>query len=358
MIGRPTARLLGIPVVIDPSWTIIAVLVWWILFATLAGMDNQTSLPAELAIAGAGTIVFFASLLAHELSHSVVARRRGVGVRRIRLFLFGGVSEIEREAATPADELAITAAGPAASLGLGGLFFLVALAVPARAGALDQAIELLAALNVALAVFNLAPGFPLDGGRVVRALIWRATGDYGRATRIAVAGGRVVAGLLGLGGAALLGLARDVAGVWWLAVAAFLWVAAGRAGLQLRIDERLAGRTVADLMRPSGPGVRPAEPLDRVAAEAGQIVPVVAGGRVRGMLDVRRLRALPPAARAGWGAADAMQPVGPSAVIAAAAPAVEALPRLADGVILVVVADGRMVGWLDRESVDSWLRRG
>ncbi len=352
-------RVAGIPVVVDPSWLIIALLVTWVLFAELAAAENTTGFAVEAALAVAGALAFFGCLLAHELSHSVVARRRGIGVRRVRLFVFGGVSEIEAEASRPRDELAITAAGPAASVALGAAFLLVAWAVPATAGPVDDVLELLAVVNVALAVFNLLPGFPLDGGRLVRALAWRVTGDFERATVIAVAGGRLIAALLALGGVALVVLARDVAGVWWLAIGWFLWTAAGRSLVQLRVEHRLAGVAVSDLMAPAPRAVSPETPLGVLAGSpASGYAPVVAGGRVRGVVDLDFVRTMPPAERAGWSAGDVQHEIRPADVVDAGTGAREALAVMRPDRPLIVVRDGRMVGFLTRRSIDHWMASG
>ncbi len=350
---RARARVAGIPIAVDPSWLIIAALVTWVLFAELAGGDGE-----PLAVAGAaavvGALAFFGCLLAHELSHSVVARRRGLRVRRIRLFVFGGVSEIEQEASSPGDELAITAAGPAASVLLAGAFLGAAAVMPGAAGVWDDLLELLALVNLALALFNLLPGFPLDGGRVLRAVAWRITGSFDRATRIAVWGGRLIASLLAAAGAGLVLAAGDPGGLWWIAIGWFLWVAADRSLAQLRIDQRLAGVTIEALARPGDRPVAPGTPLLALGEGPG-IAPVVDGGRVRGMVDLGFVAGLPRRERGRWTAGDVMLPVRPADVVDAHVPADRVLAGRPLERPLLVVRDGRMVGVVTRRIVTEWV---
>ncbi len=350
---RRGVRVAGIPIVVDPSWLIIAVLVTGVLFAELASGDGG-GLAMAAAAAVAGALAFFGCLLAHELSHSVVARRRGLRVRRIRLFVFGGVSEIEQEAGSPGDELAITAAGPAASLLLAAAFLGAAAAVPSAAGVWDDVLELLAVVNLALAVFNLLPGFPLDGGRVLRAVAWRLTGSFARATRIAVWGGRLIALLLGAAGTGLLLAARDPAGLWWLAIGWFLWLAADRSLTQLRIDERLAGVTIAALAQPTAPAVGPGTPLGALGGGPG-FAPLVDEGRVRGLVDLGFVARLPARDRVRWTAGDVAIAVRPLDVVDAALPADQVLAGRSLERPLIVVRDERMEGLVSRQAVADWV---
>lgn len=353
--GAPVARILGIPIVVDWSWVIIAVLVTWALFVELAARRGAAGLGAVLLVAVAGALTFFACLLAHELSHSAVAMRRGLKVRRIRLFVFGGVSEIEQEASSPQDELAITAAGPAFSLLLAGAFLIVALVVPSSAGPVDALFELLAVVNLALGIFNLLPGFPLDGGRLLRAFVWRATGDYRRATAVAVGGGRLVAALLAAAGVALLLLGGDPAGLWWMAIGWFLWAAAGASLRRVGVEERLRGLRAEALMAAPPPTVAADQPLGDVTGTGWALV--VADGRVRGLLDLDYVGRLGPERRRGWLAEDAMLLVGPADVVDGAAAALDIVGRLDRRAPVVVVRDGRTVGLISRRSLEAWVRR-
>ncbi len=346
------ARLFGIDVAVDASWTVIAVLVTWVLFAELWLTERDTGGVALLGLAVGGAIAFFGCLVAHELSHSLVAVRRGMRVRRIRLFIFGGVSEIEQEAGTPRDELLITVAGPVMSLALAGGFLALALAVPESLGALHRLFELLALVNLALGVFNLAPGFPLDGGRVLRAAVWHRTGDYRKATAIAVNAGRVLAMLLAVVGVLVVVADSNIAGLWWVAIGWFLFRAAGASLRRLDLEDALRGLAAGDVMVVSPAVVTPAMTLDEIVADhstAGRpfTVMVAVAGRVHGLVDSDVTRQRPSQTWSHTTAASVMTPITPADVISADTAATDLLPRISGPrQRFVVVRDGRMVGLL------------
>lgn len=220
----------GIRLSLHATWFLVLGLVTW---ASVAAFDQaypRLGPATHLAMGLITGVVFFASLTAHELAHSVVARRFGIRVRGITLFLFGGVAEIEGEVPTPAQEFAVALVGPATSVTLGGAFGLAAAGATAlRWPAAEGVLATLAVVNLGVTVFNLVPGLPLDGGRLLRAALWYATRDHRRATRIAAAGGRVVAVLLvGLG--ATIVVAGDPFGLWYLPMGGFLWLLARSSG--------------------------------------------------------------------------------------------------------------------------------
>ncbi len=359
--GVRLGRIFGVEVVVDGSWLVIAVLVAVSFYGELAD-SGTASVGLVILVALLGAALFFGSVLAHELSHSLVAIRRGIPVRRIRLFIFGGVSEIEHEAATPGDELAITVAGPLTSFLLGGVFFLAWAALLITTGELRRMMGLLAFINLALGVFNLLPGFPLDGGRVLRSLVWRSTGDYRKATMTAVTGGRVLAAILvGIGALALV--LGDVLGLWYVAIGWFLFQAAGSSVTRLKAQERLAGVTAQQVMTP----VTAAVPVTAALAELGReqtagrgVAPrvVVADGRVRGLVGAASLRKVP---RREWETrqvGEVMQPLlGPGDVLAADELVEPAIPRLAEREAgLAVVSEGRVVGVISLREVERFFR--
>ncbi|MFF4582691.1 site-2 protease family protein [Streptomyces sp. NPDC001389] len=197
--------------------------------------------------------LFFASLLAHELAHAVVARRNGVAVDDIVLWLLGGVARLRTEASTPAAELRIAGVGPLVSLGLGAFFALGAWLVDSAAGRglLSEALVWLAVINLLLALFNSVPAAPLDGGRLLRAFIWWRTGDRARATAGATAAGRGFGWLLLLAGLLLFARGDVVGGLWFVLLAWFLIAAATAEGRQAQLRVVLAGVTVRHAMTPS-----------------------------------------------------------------------------------------------------------
>lgn len=230
------ARLAGIEIRLHYSWFPVSILVGVSMHALFSDLLPFSDRPLLVGLAMGASLLFFGSLLAHEMAHALVAIRRGVGVHSITLFIFGGVARILGEPKTPRDEFLITAAGPGMSLAIGGLLI--------GFGALAEALGILeiAALailvgevNLILAAFNLLPGFPLDGGRVLRAIVWKVTGDVVKATRIAARSGQVVAALIA--GAGIYRIMIDGAifgGVWLLLISTFLAQAAA-ASLRLPV---------------------------------------------------------------------------------------------------------------------------
>ena len=189
------------------------------------------------------SLLFFASVVAHELAHSLVGRANGIPIKSITLFLFGGVAQMTREATRSGAEFKMAAAGPISSLVIGGLFGLIWLLAQGRIQPIADIARWLAVMNVTLAAFNLIPGFPLDGGRVFRALLWRFTGSYGRSTRIATRVGQGVGYLFMLGGILIIFLRPfDLSwfdGLWFAFIGWFLASIASANYRQIRRQETL-----------------------------------------------------------------------------------------------------------------------
>jgi Zn-dependent protease len=234
----PAGRLLGIPIRLHISW--LLALAGVIGAAAQAFGVALPELPAsERALMGVATgVTFFGCLVLHELAHALVARRIGIRVRGITLFLFGGVASIDGEPTVPGQEFAMALAGPAVSLFLGAAAGVVAWIIDTAGSTGPSAVlATLAAVNLAVALFNLLPGLPLDGGRLLRSTTWRLTGDYLLATRLAVIVGVAVGAGLGAVGAALAITGRLI-GLWYLVLGAFLGSLARRSG---RAASRQAG---------------------------------------------------------------------------------------------------------------------
>jgi Zn-dependent protease len=250
-LGIVIARPFGIPVFVSPYWFVVAavLVVLYSNSSTLPG-TIQGSVPRYL-VAVAFVVLLYLSVLIHELSHSVVARAFRLPVRRILLYPLGGFSEIEQEPPTPGKEFLVSAAGPAMSLLLAGLGFGVyeLFHPPGIAGVL---VDRLILANAVVGVFNLLPGLPLDGGRVLRAGLWKLTGKNTYSTTLAAWAGRVIAIVLAL--AVLvrpdsqIGLVNGY-GIWLIAVAAFMWMSAGQALRSARVRERLPGLQARALAR-------------------------------------------------------------------------------------------------------------
>ncbi len=216
-------RVFGIPIEVNISWVFVFLLLTFVLAGEFDDARLRWPVAQRWTVAMVTVVLFFLSVLAHELSHSVMAQRKGIPVRGITLFIFGGVSRLDHEPNRPVTEFAIALVGPLCSILLAGIFggswYL--------AGGGDSTIEvvllLLAWTNLSLGVFNLVPGYPLDGGRLLRAGIWGMTGSYRRATQIAAWSGQAVGGAMILGGASLALWVDPVNGVWVAIVGFFLF---------------------------------------------------------------------------------------------------------------------------------------
>lgn len=232
-------RFGGVEIKIDPSWSFIAFLVGYSFTVILDDAFPDHATQTLVTVAVLMTVAFFASVLLHELAHSWVSKARGIEVRGITLFLFGGATHADLDAESPTDELVISAVGPLTSLAIAGAFW--GLAVLSGDTLAGYATGRLGWINLALAVFNLVPGFPLDGGRILRSLVWLRTNDLLRATRIAARGGQSFGYvLIALGILELLLAGSLIGGLWFIAIGWFLAQTAQAAFLQLRVRHMLA----------------------------------------------------------------------------------------------------------------------
>jgi Zn-dependent protease/predicted transcriptional regulator len=382
--GLRLGRIAGIEVYADWSLLIIFLLITFSLGAgVFPGWHPEWSPTLSWLTALAAAALFFASVLLHELSHALVGRRYGVEVNRITLFMFGGMAHMENEPPDWRGELWMAIAGPLASLALGIAFgMLVAFTAgpveidpdnpAAGLAALDPLSTLLfwlAPVNIILAVFNLVPGFPLDGGRVLRALIWGATGDLVNATRFASRVGQVVAwALMAIGLLMMLGVrvpffgTGPASGLWLAFIGWFLNNAALASYRQLLLRESLEDVPVARLMQRSFERADPDMPVRALVNEhlmsSGQhAFPVERDGRFLGMVCVRDLqKALGQAAEQAR-VGDIMTPAERLVTVSPGTDAMHALALLGrQGVNqLPVVENGRLVGLLRREDLVKWL---
>jgi Zn-dependent protease/CBS domain-containing protein len=376
----------GISVAIDWSLAFIAVLMTWNLASVFAHWHPAWGPAADLLVALAAVALFFASILAHELAHSLVARARGIPVRSITLWMFGGVSNFEREPTSPGIELQSAVVGPLTSLALGVLFLALgghaaraALAVHgetrAALAALSPAATLLLWLgpvNLMVGLFNLVPAFPLDGGRIVRALVWRATGELSRATRVAATIGQGVGWALIVAGVAMaFGLRVPLLGtgaangLWLAFIGWFLHGAAANSYRQLLVQEALEGVPVARLMQAGATSVPDDLPVERLVTEwilgsNEHAFPVERpGGALAGIVCLHDVRKLVKSAWATTTVADVMTPTRDLVVAAPEDDAAEALQRMArrDVGQLPVLSDGHLVGMLRARDVARVLDR-
>jgi Zn-dependent protease/predicted transcriptional regulator len=307
------------------------------------------------------SVLFVLSILAHELAHAVMFRLRGIPVLGITLHMFGGVTQGGAEARRPWDEFIVAVAGPVTTGLLGGVFLL------ARAGFQNtdpnpwQEIFLyLGGFNVIIAVINLLPGFPLDGGRVLLAGLWKLTGDRGRATMMAARGGQGVAALIGGYGAYRVAASGDLGGIWALIVGLMLFQSSSAALAQSRRRALLRGSTVGQVMSSPPPTIAADLPIP-VALERhleghdGEAFPVIDQGRVVGFISpgMARSVSLDRMVR------DAMVGTDTAEVADPDEPMESLIQRIGDGRVqtVLVMKDGRLIGVIEPEDMERFFRR-
>jgi len=364
--GFRLGSVLGFEIRIDYSWFVIAFLILWSLAAgvfptRVPGLER----PAYLLMGAVGMVLFFASLVAHELSHSLVARRRGVEVAGITLFVFGGMAHTTGEAETPDDELAIAGVGPLCSLALAMSFWAVGW-IGSRGGWPEPVVvlaEYLALLNLILAVFNLLPGFPLDGGRLFRALVWKRTGDLTVATRRATQGGKALGyGLMGLGALQAL-LGGFVGGLWLVFIGWFLRTAATASLEQHLMGDVLTRIRAADVMTSDPSTVTPeisvvAVAENRLLREPHQAFPVVSSDGVIGLVGLEHARAL---GRPRWTTTSVGEVMTPAAdLLVSPGDTLQHVLEVMSGARsnrVMVVDGGALVGVISASDVARWIQK-
>lgn len=353
------ARIFGIDIEVHPSWFLILAFLSYSLSEGLFPYRYENwSTGTYWAVGITATFLLFFTVLLHELAHALVAKRRGLPVPRITLFIFGGVSHLARQPSSAGEEFQIAAAGPATSFviaavtGLAGLLF----------GSLNEQLEAilfyLAAVNALLGVFNMLPGFPLDGGRVLRSIAWKRSGSFRKATRTAAGVGELFGYLLMTVGFFLLlgGLLLD--GLWLMFIGWFLLGAARGEASNLQLEGILRRLTARDVMRTDFPTVVPGLPVqavvdDHMVGHGERAVIVENGGVVLGILTVTDIRRVP---RSEWPytpAQAAMTPRERVITVEAATPAVDVLALLGEKALnqVPVLENGRMVGLVTRREI-------
>jgi Zn-dependent protease/CBS domain-containing protein len=359
------ARIAGTDVRVDSSWVVIALLITYSMYLRFSFLYKNLSTGAAVGIAILAAVLFFGSVLIHELAHALVSRARGIQVQDITLFLFGGATRARVESRGPGAEFLIAAVGPLTSAGLAGLFW--AVEVFAR-GALPRSLigmfGYLAWVNLLLAGFNLVPGLPLDGGRLLRSAVWRATGSFRRATQVASVAGQAVGWLLVAGGVAYL-LAGNLAGGIWFAFIGWFLVQAARASYQqLQVRQMLRGVQARDVMADNlvriPPDLTLQDAVDRYFMRYDHSAfPVDEQGRTIGLLTLRKVRRVPsdqwPASRVR----DHMVPLGDQVVVPPEAPMDQVMAKLEDGEAgrVLVAEDGEVEGIITSSDLARWLRR-
>jgi Zn-dependent protease/predicted transcriptional regulator len=358
-------RIAGIEVRIDSSWVVIALLITYSMYLQTSDLYPELSGGGAVALGIGATVLFFGSVLVHEFAHALASQARGIRVQDITLFLFGGATRARVESRGPGDEFLIALVGPLTSGLLAAGFGIIAgLGGDSLSRPVAGTLGYLAWTNLLLAAFNLVPGFPLDGGRLLRAAIWKATGSLARATRVASVAGQGVGWLLVAGGVAWL-LAGDLAGGIWFAFIGWFLVQAARSSYQeLQLQQLLRGVEAEEVM--AGDLVRIPPELSLQEAVDDYFMrydhgafPVDEHGRTVGLLTLRGVRRVP---REQWSTRrvrDHMVPLGDQVVVAPDARMDGVVGKLQDGETgrVLVAQDGEVVGIITPSDLTRWLRR-
>jgi Zn-dependent protease/CBS domain-containing protein len=357
-------RVFGIQIGLHYSWFLIAVLIVFSLTAQFRATNAQWGEDTIVLLAVTTALLFFVSLLLHELAHSIVATSNGLPVREITLFALGGVSQIEKNPTSAKLEFWMAFVGPLTSAVLGGVCLLAARALektPPTPG--PTMLHWLGYINLSLAAFNLVPGYPLDGGRVLRALIWWKTGDADRSTRLAARAGQIVAFCFIGYGIVQFFAGAGTGGLWIAFIGWFLLQAARESYGQVGLSHALQGVRVGDVMTKDFPKVEGTmnvqEFVEHELLHSGQrFFIVMQGGEMAGLITPYEIR---HADRATWPyktLGDVMRPIENVLTIGPEAPLASALELLGrdDLEELPVLANGHLEGVLSRARILGYLR--
>lgn len=357
-------KIAGISIDINYSWLIIFVLLSFSLALSWFPAAYRGWPPAAYWIAGVvAALLLFVTVLVHELAHSLVARAKGIPVTSITLFIFGGVSNIEREPQSAGTEFTIAIVGPLTSLVLGAISWLVAGAVLHVNVYVSAILFYLGATNVLLGLFNLIPGFPLDGGRVLRAIIWGFTGSLQTATKWATRCGEGVAMLFILWGIVQTFALQDLfGGIWMVFIGWFLWQASRTENMQAQLESILKGVTVADVMSRAPVTVPGDVTVDRFVYDYAlphgvRAALVTQDGYLRGLITLTDVRLV---SQDRWDKIPVRQVMVPASRLLTVTPSQnlnEVLPMMATHDVnqVPVVQNGHLVGVLDRALVMHYL---
>jgi len=382
--GFRIGKLFSINIHIDVSWLLIFGLVSWSLAAGFGQMHPEWAVSTQWGVALLAALLFFLSVLAHELAHSIIARRRGVPVRSITLFMFGGVSNIQREPSSPMDEFLITVVGPLTSFALGAIFLFLgstlsgleavnqmnATALLSEIGLASTILLWLGSINILVASFNLLPGFPLDGGRILRSILWGITENLEKATLWASRVGQAVAWLIIFAGMAMLfGVQIPLLGtgflngIWLIFIGWFLQNAAAQSYRKVVVQDILEDVPVKKMMYPDVPIVNATLTVqklinDHIMQSDNRAFLVFDNNKFAGLVTFEDVQAINPDSRGQIMVKDVMTPSQKIVVIAPEEEASEAFERLQSEKIrqLPVVSGSKIIGLLRRKDIIRWLQ--
>ncbi len=382
--GFRIGRLFGIDIRVDWSWLVIFFLITWNLAAAMDAIHAQWDVALRWGVAVAGSLLFFMSVLAHELAHSLVAKAQGITVGSIRLHLFGGVSNIQQEPDSPGREFLMAVLGPVTSLVIGAALLLItgfattlfgspATSAQEMLGQLNPTFTILAwlgSINILLGVFNLIPGFPLDGGRILRAVLWALSDNLRLATQWASWVGQGISWMMIFSGIAMAfgvqipffgeGL---VGGLWLAFIGWFLHNAAVQSYQQMVVRDALEDIPVAEVMRRNPPTITSDRRVSELFSEYimqtdDQGFPVVDGGQLVGLVTLQDVRETP---REAWETTQVREIMTPAEALVTVGPedgAIHALDELAQRDIrqLPVISGGQLEGLVRRRDIVKWLQ--
>ncbi|MGB0087762.1 MAG: site-2 protease family protein [Rhodomicrobiaceae bacterium] len=356
--------IFGFRISIDASWFVLAALIVWSLatgfFPDPDVLPDRSATAYYLisAIAAAG---MFASIVYHELAHSLVARHYRIKIAGITLFIFGGVAELEDEPPTAKSEFLVAIAGPIASLSLAGSLWLLLQILP-EATPSYALIDYLAFMNTVLAVFNLIPAFPLDGGRVLRAALWWIQGSLSKATRIASLLGAALGIALMAYGAYNSYTSSSIGGMWQILIGFFIFNAAGSARRQTEVIEALQGVSVGQLMKAPPPSIPADITVERVTEHpdlSGRDIslPVTDNGQLIGIVEISALEKIPPEKRGEVAIRAITTALTADETLSPDASAIAALRQLsrARGNQALVVRNGQLAGWIHGRDIFDYI---
>ncbi|MGA9882176.1 MAG: site-2 protease family protein [Candidatus Acidiferrales bacterium] len=354
--GLQIGHIFGIPIYVHSGWLIIFALITLMLGLQFTAQHPHWSPAERWALGVATSLLFFASVIFHEVSHSVVALHYKLPVKSITLFVFGGLSAIEKEPPTPLQEFNMAIAGPLSSLFLAGVFFVIWRYARAPEFVAAMAYWLFA-INLILAIFNLVPGFPLDGGRVLRGIVWGITKDYRKASRIASTSGRFFAYLMIFVGIWQALEGRWVDGLWLAFIGWFLLEAAKESYVQVALRDTLAGVRTGDVMLRDVPTVARDMSIDEYIHQVlrtGRRAHIVIGGdHPSGLITLQSARHVP---REEWPNTSVQAVMVPIEKVQAAAPdepVLDVLQRMQTSDInqMPVISDGHIQGMIGRDTI-------
>ncbi len=350
-------KIAGIEIRIHYTWIFA-----FVFFALILAESFHTSFPHWSSeaywIAGVlSSLLLFVSVLIHELAHSLVAQARGIQVRSITLFIFGGVSNISGEAERAQDEFVIAVVGPLTSLVLAGVFWLISQVVLGEGGITEAIVGYLTFINVSLGLFNLLPGFPLDGGRVLRSILWGSTHSIVKATNIAAVMGQIFGWLFIGGGAYLIFSGNFLNGLWIAFIGWFLNNAADSSRREMAMQANIRGVRVNEIMDPNPMTVDPQTTISELVFQhflrlGRRALPVTKDGQILGIITLSDVKELPQE-RWGDSRVEAVMTRGPLYAVSPDEYVSDALKLLAEHDLnqVLVKSGNRLVGILTRSAI-------